>query len=166
MEQILLKLQIYIKMNRNDLAKEQLTLLQQADEESILTQLGSVYTAVANGRSHAQDAIHVLSSLSEQYGPSIMLLNCTAVAYMVNEQYDAAEGALSQALAELSDSQTDVDVLINLLVCSQHQGKSPDVMEPYLAQLKAGYPTHPFVEGLMRVEAAFDRETVKYAVTG
>ena len=160
MEHIVLALQIYLKMDRLDLAREQLSLLKQADEDSILTQLGSVYISLANGSSTAHDAIHVLHSLSEQYGPSPLLLNLLAVSYMTSGQYDEAEARLQECRRDFS--QTSIpDTLINLLVCYQHEQKP---IGPILDELKQSFPNHAFCQGLERVEGAYEREAVKYKV--
>ena len=90
MEHICTTLHIYIQMDRLDLAKEQLSLLKQADEDAVLTQLASVQVALATGSSTAKDAIHTLQTLSEQYGPSPLLLNLFAASYMTSSQYEEA----------------------------------------------------------------------------
>ena len=160
MEHIVLALQIYIKIDRIDLAKEQLLLLKQADEDAILTQLGSVYVALANGSSTASEAIHILQSLSEQYGPSPLLLNLMAVAYMTSSDYDEAEQRLEECRR---DFQLAIpDTLINLLVCYQHEQKP---VGPVLAELRSTFPNHAFCKGLDRVEGAYDRESIKYKVS-
>jgi len=159
MEHIVTALQIYIKIDRIDLAKEQLSLLKQADEDAILTQLGSVYISLANGSSTANDAIHVLQSLSEQYGPSPFLLNLIAASYMTTSQYDEAEARLEECRRDFSLSIPDT--LINLLVCYSHEQKP---IEPILAELKSSFPNHSFCKGLERVEGAYERESMKYKV--
>jgi coatomer protein complex subunit epsilon len=162
MEHISLSLEIYLKIDRIDLALEQLSLLKQADEDSVLAQLGTVHVKTATGRSTSADAVHSLSAMSEQYGPSVMLLNCLAVAQMTSGNWEAAETALNEALADDSQSSSMVDTLINLVVCYQNMGKGMASITPLLTQLKASHPSHPFVEGLVRVEGAFERESIKY----
>lgn len=160
MEHLAVSLQIHLKIDRLDLAESQLRLMKQADEDSILTQLGSAYLAIATGRSTARDAIHFLNSLSEQYGPSPMLLNVTAVAHMTTGNYEGAEAALAEAQQE----QEDADTLINLVACYIQMGKGVDSVKPFLEKLKGGYKDHPYVKGLEMVEGAFEREATKYSV--
>jgi len=161
MEHLALSLQIYLKINRLDLAENQLRLLKQADEDSILTQLCSAYLSIATGRSAIHDATHVLSMLSEQYGPSVSLLNLSAVAQMTAEKYEVAEGILEEAAKEEDNT---ADTLINTIVCALNMGKGLDDVSATINTLKKKYPSHPFVEGLERVDSAFDRESIKYAV--
>jgi len=160
MEQLALVIQIYIRMDRLDLAQETLTVMKSADEEAILTQMSTVYVMIANGRSTAADAVHIMSSLSEQYGNSISLLNMTACAYMTAGRYSDAE----QALMEAKSEGPSLDTLVNLMVCSQHLGKGMAVIAPIVMELKQQYPHCGFIRGMDRVEAAFDREALKYKV--
>eukprot|EP00585_Thalassiosira_rotula_P004065 CAMPEP_0196141090 /NCGR_PEP_ID=MMETSP0910-20130528/8768_1 /TAXON_ID=49265 /ORGANISM="Thalassiosira rotula, Strain GSO102" /LENGTH=301 /DNA_ID=CAMNT_0041402127 /DNA_START=51 /DNA_END=956 /DNA_ORIENTATION=- len=161
MEHLAMCVQIYIKIDRLDLANDALNLLKQADEDSILAQLTSSYVAISTGKSRSDDAVHVLSGLSEQYGPSLMLLNCMAAANMVGGKYESAEGNLKEAVAEFG-GENDADTLVNLVVCSQHLGRKGGEIEKYLSALKMRCADHPFVQGLVQVEGAFEREANKY----
>lgn len=161
MEHLCLSLQIYIKMDRLDLAASQLSLMRQGDEDAVLTQLGAVYLAIATGSSTASDAIHHLNSMSEQYGPSPLLLNLMACSYMVSGNFEGAESSLRDCLSEFPE---DADTLVNMVVCYQHMGKGMTAIGPVLAKLKTNYPHHTFCQGLERVEGAFERESLKYKV--
>mmetsp|Transcript_9193 Transcript_9193/g.12282 ORF Transcript_9193/g.12282 Transcript_9193/m.12282 type:complete len:301 (-) Transcript_9193:208-1110(-) len=163
MEHLAVALQIYLRIDRIDLARQQLELLRQADEDAVLTQLGGVYVSIASGRSTVHDAIHHLNSLSEQYGQSPVLLNIAAVAHMTAGNMDRADGALNEARTE-HGCDDDADTLVNTVVCYQHMGKELKDIEPFLLKLKSVHPNHAFVQGLVRVEGAFEREAQKYAV--
>lgn len=160
MEHMSLKLQLFLKLDRIDLAEDQLVLLRQADEDAVLTALGSVHVALATGRSASDAAIHTLSQLSEQYGPSVLLMNLMAAAYMVSGKMEQAETVLTDCRRDFSN-QLCADTMINLIVCTQHQGK--EVM-PLVMELKEAFPTHPYCQGLDRVVGAFERESIKYKV--
>ncbi|KAL9184782.1 hypothetical protein ACHAXT_012752 [Thalassiosira profunda] len=160
MEHLAMAVQIYIQIDRLDLAAAQLDLLRQADEDSILAQLTSAYLAIAQGSSKSDDAVHILAGLSEQYGPSLTLLNATAAANMVGGKYDAALQNLRAAIEEFG-GESDPDTLVNMAACSQHLGKKEEV-EKYVGIMKATCGEHPYVQGLATVEGAFDREASKY----
>lgn len=157
MEHLSLLVQIQLRMDRLDLAKQTLLKMKQTDEESVLTQLCSCYVALYTGRKEACDALHIIKSLTEQYGASTMLLNLAAASQLAAGQYAEAEATLSEASAEGEDA----DTLINMIVCYQHQGKVSQV-ERVVEKIKMLHPTHPFVQGLLRVEGAFERESTKY----
>lgn len=160
MEQIAMILQIYLKLDRLDLAKQQLGVLKQKDEDAVLTQLCSVYVSLATGSSGAGDAVHVLNSLTEQYGASPFLLNLMAAGLMMQGDYAAAETKLQECLRDFNEVVIP-DTLVNMIVCNVQQNKSPD---EFVGQLKTQFPTHPFNAGLDRVVSAFDRESIKYKV--
>lgn len=160
MEHIALVLQVYLRIDRLDLAQQALRQMKSADEDSILTQLGAIYCNLAVGASGAPDALHSVNSLLEQYGPNPFLVNLAACALMLKGSYADAEQRLTEAMQEFPD-QVLPDTLINLIVCSQHQQKPT---QQYLAQIKSSFPLHSFCAGVDRVQAAFDREVGKYKV--
>ena len=160
MEHIGLVLQIYLKMDRLDLAKQQLSLLRQADEDAVLTQLSAVYIHLAVGSTGAADAMHGMNSLTEQYGPSAVLLNLMACAMIQKGDFAGAEGKLQECLRDHPEVPIP-DTLVNMIVCLVQQNKSPDEM---VGLMKQQYPSHAFCVGLDRVVGAFDREAIKYKV--
>jgi tetratricopeptide (TPR) repeat protein len=170
MEHLALTVQIYLRMDRLDLALGSLMKMKQMDEEAVLAQLCHCHIAIYQGSSQALDAVHIVTSLTEQYGNCVMLLNMAAVACMASGQYAEAEVHLMDAMAEDKDdanvdvdSNVDVDTLINLIVCFQHQGKVKEIGQ-VIDRIKRSHPNHTFVQGLLRVEGAFERESVKYKV--
>jgi len=163
MEHLAMCVQVYLRIDRPDLANDALNLLKQADEDSILAQLTGAYVAIAQGSSRADDAAHVLAGLSEQYGPSLVLLNCMAVTNIVGAKYEAAEANLKEAVDEFG-GENDADTLVNLVVCSQHLNRKGGEIDKYLNALKTGCADHPYVRGLVQVEGAFEREATKYSI--
>ena len=160
MEHLSCALQIYVALDRLDLARQTLQQMKQTDEESPLTQLASVHVALATGSSVSKDAIHTLNQLSEQYGPSVFLLNLMACAYLQQGLYDKAEAKLDQARTELGATD-DADTLVNTIVAYQYQQKPVGTL---VEQLRRQFPHHFLSKGLEVVEGAFEREAVKYRV--
>lgn len=159
LEQISLCVQIYILIDRIDLASKSLAQMRRQDEDSMLTQLSGVHVALATGSSVAADAVHTLTQLSEQYGPSPLLLNLMACAYLQSGKYSEADAKLEQARVEFQA--TDVDTLVNSIVALQYQNKASAEL---VGQLKMQYPNHFLAKGLETVQGAFDREASKYRV--
>ena len=153
-------IQIYIMIDRLDLAIQTFQKMKRLDDDSILTQLGSVYISLATGSSTAMDAIHTLTQLSEQYGPSTFLLNLMACAYLQAGKYTDAESKLEQARIEFNAT-NDVDTIVNLMVTNQHQ-KKPNA--EFVSQLQSTYPNHFVTQGIQTVQGAFERESIKYRV--
>lgn len=161
MEHGLVALQIYLRIDRLDLARQQLTRLRASDEDSILTQLASVYVNLATGSTGAAEAVHTLNSLSEQYGPSPMLLNLVACALMQQGDYVGAEMKLQECIKDFAEFKTMPDTLINLICCTIQQNKPASAA---VQEMKTKFPKHPYTAGLERVVQAFDREALKYMV--
>lgn len=151
LEPSLLVLQIYLKLDRLDLAQQQLDQMKQQDEDSILVQLASVYVFLYKGSSGAKEALFVLQSLTEQYGTSSFLLNLVACAHLQAGDYAQAEAKLRECE---DDTTTTTTTMVNLVTALVHQHQSP---EAYVAQW-----SEPQVQGLLRVQTALDREAVKY----
>jgi tetratricopeptide (TPR) repeat protein len=160
MEDMLVCLQIYLKLDRLDLAKKSLQKLKQKDEDSILCQLAGVYVHLASGSEGSADAVHSINSLTEQYGSSPLLANLMACALLQQGDYAGAEQALEECLREQSEIRLP-DTLINMICATTHQNKSAD---QYVGQMQLEFPAHPFCAGLERVTAAFEREAIKYKV--
>ena len=85
------------------------------------------------------------------------------MANIVGGKYDIADMALKDAISNYDGGSTDVDTLVNLIVCAQYldKGTGKEVGE-YIKTLKTISATHPYVQGLVQVEGAFDREANKY----
>ena len=166
------KCQILLKLDRYDLAQELVTYMKSIDEESIVTQLCSVYIHLATeGRTGANDAEHTINALSEQYGPSTYLLNLAACTYLTKGQYNEAEQKLVECINEYHSTTSTAeggntsspDTFINLITAYVQQNKMKESYQT-LEQLKLYYPTHPYHAGMERITTAFDRETLKYKV--
>mmetsp|Transcript_36745 Transcript_36745/g.37398 ORF Transcript_36745/g.37398 Transcript_36745/m.37398 type:complete len:238 (+) Transcript_36745:3-716(+) len=153
MEQCALLVQLYLRIDRLDLAQKQVKLMKGTDEDHTLTMLASAWTMLAQG-SKAVDATYVYEELADKYSPSPLLMNGLAVAKMQQGLYEEAESHLQDALAK---AQSDPDSLANLVCVGQHLQRPPEVIARYLSQLKMKAPSHPLLSSLSIFESAFDR---------
>lgn len=71
---------------------------------------------------------------------------------------------LKQPFKKLEKDPNNVDTLINLIVLAQQTGKSTEVCNRYMTQLKDDHPHHPFVTGFLSKEQDFDRMAQQYAM--
>lgn len=154
LEQHALLVQIYLRMHRVDLAEKQVRSMKQIDEDSTLTALATAWVHLAVGGAKAQEAAYLYDELIDKHTGTCMLLNGLAVAKMSGGHFEEAETILQEALTK---SQADPDSLANLICCSQHLNRSPEVIARYVAQLKSKSPGHPFLQSLSVFEGAFDR---------
>jgi coatomer protein complex subunit epsilon len=152
LEQQALLVQLYLKMDRSDVASKVLRTMTSADEDSTLCQLASAWVHMATGKS--VEAVYIFDELSDKHGGSSLLRNGTAVAKMHLGEFVEAETILQESL---SSNANDPDTLANLIVASQHLNKSEEVMNRYLKQLQKAAPQHQLVLSLANFDSAFDR---------
>jgi coatomer protein complex subunit epsilon len=160
MEHLALTTQIYLQMNRPELAQKTVRSMQQADEDATLTQLAIAWSHLGTGGAKLQEAAYIFDELIDKFEATSMLLNGHAVANIHLGKYEEAERLLVEAL---SKGQNDPNTLINIICCFKHQGKSSDLVTRYVNQLKTVAPQHGFVMKLNTVEGAFKRVSETYA---
>jgi len=154
LEQHALLVQLYIRIDRADVALKQVKTMKSIDEDNVLTMLASSWVNLATGGSKVQEAAYVYDELIDKYGGTCLLLNGLAACKMHSGQFDEAESLLNDSLTK---SQNDVDTLANLIVVSQHLNRTSDIISRYINQLKAKNPSHALLTSLGNFESSFDR---------
>jgi coatomer protein complex subunit epsilon len=161
LEMLAMNVDIYIKMNRMDLAERESKLMQQMDDDATLTQLASAWVSLAIGGKRMEEANSIFQDMSEKYdtGKTPMILNGMAVALMAMGQYDEAERVLLESLGKSSN---DVQTLENLIVCTSHLRKPVEVINRYVSQLKMASPNCELIAERTMWESTFDRVAASY----
>jgi len=153
MEQFAMLVQLYLRIDRLDLAQQQLKTMKGIDEDHTLSQLATAWVAI-NTQGKAQDAAYIYDELIDKYSATAMLLNGLAAAKMQLHQYEEAETQLQDAL---NKAPSDPDTLANLIAVSYHLQRSPNVINRYMSQLKSKDPNHELLGLMATFESAFDR---------
>lgn len=153
------QIQILLQWNRLDLAQRELKSFQSTFEESVVAELTSIYVQLFQGSTGGAGAEHSLTALSEQYGPSVYLLNLMATAHAVQGDYAAAETKLQMAATDFNDT-AQPETAVNTISVNTHLSKPYDLNAVLLD--KTSSTSLQFAEGWNRVMTAFDREAAKY----
>jgi coatomer protein complex subunit epsilon len=145
---------IYLAMQRPDLAKKQLGLLQEADDDATLTKLVAAWVALSEGSDKAQDALYEFQELGDRYSRTLLLLNGLAACHLQMGKFDEAERVLQEAM---SKSATDPNTLANMAATMHHLRKDAAAVNRAISQLRVAASDHPWLAKHAALEADFDR---------
>ncbi|GBG30378.1 Coatomer subunit epsilon [Hondaea fermentalgiana] len=153
-----LRVQIFIGMNRVDLATKELKTMQDLDDDSALTQLSLARVHLASGGEKYQEAAYIFQEQIDKTMSSTLLLNGLAASHMQMKNFSDAEKYLQEARQK---DPKDVDVLINSISCAANLRKP---LQPLIGALKEVAPGHPLLEQLGSCKSEFDRMAASFEV--
>jgi len=157
-----LAIQIYIQMDRIDLARKEVASVKSWADDALLAQLLEAWVDLRIGGAKYQDGFYIFEEFSQSNtAATVKLLNNLAVANLALGRYPEAESHLLEAL---SKDNNDPDTLVNIVVCSNLTGKPADVINRYVNQLRDIAPQHAFLQDLDLKSSLFDRAATRYAV--
>ncbi|QDZ23903.1 subunit epsilon of coatomer protein complex [Chloropicon primus] len=149
LELLALAIQVALQIERPDVAKKLLDVMQQKDDDAPLTQLANAWVDIQLGGDHVQEAQYIFQELGDRFNWTPKLLNGSAICNMVMGKFDSAE---KQILEALSKDPRNADTLANAVTASLHLQKPA---AKYLAQLKTASPNHPLVRKMDSLEEKF-----------
>lgn len=146
-----LAVEIYLKLDRVDLAKKEVKKMIEVDEDAVITQLAVAWVSMSAG-DKLQDAYFTFQEMADKNTGTSALLNSQALCQINQGKYDEAESLLKEALDRDSNNP---DAMVNMIVLNQHLGKPIEMSNRLISQLKDSHKNHPFVKDLIIKENVF-----------
>lgn len=153
-----LAVEVYLKLDRIDLARKEIKRMVEIDEDAIITQLAVAWVSMSSGEK-LQDAYFTFQEQSDKHSGTTSLLNSQALCQINQGKYDEAQSLLQEALDRDSNNP---DAMVNMIVLNQHLGKPIEVSNRLISQLKDSHKSHPFVRDLLNKENEFMRIAQNY----
>jgi len=154
-----LLVQLYLSMNRIDMANKELQRMKERQDDAVQTQVARAWVSIES-RDRVEDARDTFQELKGKHGESILLLNGLATACMHMGDFAQAEKFLLNIL--ILDKQS-ISTKINLFVCASQLGKPKEKLAKDYSQILAAAPNHPWVRQQQAAEQLFDQSALKFA---
>ncbi|KAI9337363.1 coatomer epsilon subunit-domain-containing protein [Zopfochytrium polystomum] len=160
-ECVALTVQIYLKMNRPDLARKEVAAMKAWADDATMAQLVEAWTNLFAGDEKTQEAFYTYDELSSSSTSAARpkLLVGKAVARMQAGKHDEAEELLLEAL---NMNSSDPEALANLVACARATGKPTDVVTRYIDSLREASAEHHLLQELALKEAMFERAAQRF----
>jgi len=164
-----LLLQLYLQIDRLEIAQRELQAIQKLDDDATLTQLALAWTALAIGTPEKiEEAFVIFTETVWKWSPTPLLLNALAVCHLARMD---KEGELKlgerELLLSLEKDANNPDTVANLVVTHLHMGKGIDGVQRFVKKLKDQQTKvkHPWVSQLALLEESFDRNAARYSAS-
>ncbi|RCH89847.1 hypothetical protein CU097_000780 [Rhizopus azygosporus] len=157
-----LAVQIYLQLDRLDLARNEVASVKSWAEDALLLQLMEAWVDLRIGGEKYQEAYYIYEEFAQSNtAQTVKVLNGQAAANLALGRYPEAESLLLEAQNKDSDNP---ETLINLITCATLTGKSQEVITRYTSQLREVAPQHPYLQELDLKSSLFDRCASRYAL--
>lgn len=157
--------QLYLRIDRPDLAGKCLKAMQELDDDDTLTQLASAWVGVYAGGEKTTEAAFLLQELLEKFGPSVVTLNALAVCEIHQRNYTQAFQYTKQArdVALKAGARVPAETLLNTMVCLHHLRKGAEFLDKIEGELRTAYPRHEWIQRHEQMQALFDKHASAFA---
>ncbi|KAJ6235228.1 coatomer subunit epsilon [Anaeramoeba flamelloides] len=150
-----LKIQIYLLINRQDKAIEELDTIRKINEDATIYQLASNWIELSsNNEQSIQKALESYNELGQIYGKSISILNAIAVCHMKLGEFSQAEKLLKKALEK---NPIDPMTNSNLVTALSKSGFNSNIFKKQVATLLSLREKTPLIEQYLKLEHEFDQ---------
>lgn len=132
---------IFILMNRVDLAERQLKLMQSKDDYATITLLATAQVKLSKGA--AREAYDIAKELEDKYRATPLLKNIQTSAAILDGDLD---GAKLHCESSLDLDNDNLEALINMIHIISKSKSTTEIKDRHFDRLKTLYPDHEFVK--------------------
>ncbi|KAI8356862.1 coatomer epsilon subunit-domain-containing protein [Mortierella sp. GBAus27b] len=163
LESVAVVVQVYLQMNRLDLAKKEVEACKSWAEDAMLAQLMEAWVGLrTGGGDRYQNAYYIYEEIAtSSTSPTVKSLVGEAVCNIQMGQYPEAEGILQEALAK---DPTNTDAIVNQIVLSTLLSKPTEEVNALIQQLQNVAPNHSYLQDLDLKSSLFDRAAQRHAI--
>ncbi|KAG0055630.1 hypothetical protein BGZ83_007930 [Gryganskiella cystojenkinii] len=163
LDSVAVVVQIYLQMNRIDLAKKEVEACKTWAEDAMLAQLMEAWVGLrVGGGDRYQNAYYIYEEIAtSSTQPTVKSLVGEAVCNIQMGQYPEAEGILQEALTR---EPTNTDAIVNQIVLSTLQSKPTEEINILVQQLQSVAPNHSYLQDLDLKSSLFDRAAQRFAI--
>lgn len=157
--------QLFLQLNRPDLATNLVESTKQLSDDATLYQLAESWANLYSGAGpRLNDSFYVYeelaSSSASASGAAVVVTNGLSVVAMLMGRWEEAERRLTESIAKTPN---DAETLVNLITISQVLNRSSEMVQRYLSQLRIVAPNHVYLRDLATKEELFDRCAARYS---
>lgn len=153
-EMLALRTQLYLQLNRGDLASKQLREVNAISDDHSISKLVGAFVNLALGNAH--EAFLLYTDLEALHGDSInnssIILNGKAASMLERGMYEECEEELKRIY---DTAPNDADTLVNMIAYSINKGAADEEYLKYVEKLKVVSPDHTIVKKLQSMEVSF-----------
>ncbi|KAF9934176.1 hypothetical protein FBU30_003200 [Linnemannia zychae] len=163
LESVAVVVQIYLQMNRLDLAKKEVEACKSWAEDAMLAQLMEAWVGLRTGGGDKyQNAYYIYEEIAtSSTSPTVKALIGEAVCNIQMGRLPEAEGILQEAL---SRDPTNTDAIVNQIVLSTLLSKPTEEINGLIQQLQSVAPNHSYLQDLDLKSSLFDRAAQRFAI--
>lgn len=162
LESVALTVQIFLKLNRPNLAQQQVKQLKSWADDDTLAQLIEAWVNLyTGGPDKYQEAAYAFEELGSSKGSSAHVLSSQAVCKMQAGNFVEAETILLEAM---NKNNSDPTTIINLIACATATGKPADLISRYFSQLGDLNANNSYILEIQAKESLFDRCAQRYSL--
>jgi len=161
LERLIMGVQVFLSINRLDLAVKAMGAMSAVDDDDALTQVALIWVQLTQGGQKLIEAASGIQELIEKYGESPMLQSLMVVCQMRVKDFNTAAANIKQPSPSAPEKLSS-NALTNNILCAMHLRKSPEIIDKLKQELRQQNPKAFFLQQDEQLSNAFDAAAAQY----